>query len=212
MLFRSYRRCEENGFEECSLSKLESYRSEFYLSVSDHTNALKSSFIALRAKSKDPQSDLTWKLKSLRTISHEYIKTQNWFFAAKYLHELEDMAQNTEEEYYYKSETMLLRSLMLMMQGAPDEALVLIDSIPDIMRKDVSAQAQERSVIIKCRSLQYKGSINGFNQRYKPGIFSYFAGSYRLKCLSNQYVLQYNPHGKFQKCCNTFNFCPKSCS
>ena len=91
MLDSLYRRCEENGFEECSLSKLESYRSEFYLSVSDHTNALKSSFIALRAKSKDPQSDLTWKLKSLRTISHEYIKTQNWFFAAKYLHELEDI-------------------------------------------------------------------------------------------------------------------------
>ena len=156
----------ENGFKNCSLAKLEAYRCKFFSETLDNKNAMKSGFASLNAISEDPDADLTWKLKSLHTICHQYVSLQNWFLAAKYLHELDEMAKQSDERYYYGCASNLLKSLMLIMQNKIDEAMAMIDSMPDILANDTTSMAAQRATYMKCRALEYRGSLNGFSGRF----------------------------------------------
>lgn len=161
-----YSYCEAYGYKNCSRAKLEAFRCKFFLETQDNANAMKSAFACINAESDDPESDRTWKLLSLSSVCHQYIKVQNWFFVSKYLIDLDEMAKEGEESCYYQCVSSLLKALMLTMQNKPDEAMAMIDGMPDVLANDSSAKAPERAILIKCRALQYRGCVNGFSGRY----------------------------------------------
>ena len=168
------KRCENNDWIECSMPRLESATCTIYKNKADYINTLKHGFASLKSHSANPDDDKIWHLKSLYTISHQYITSQNWVMAAKYIHEIDNLATNHEESHYYKAGTQLLQSLMLMMQYKTDEALDMIDSTHVVMYQDtMTIEGKKRAYKIESRTLQYRGSINGFGSNYQESENNY---------------------------------------
>ncbi len=166
------KRCELNGWEECSRPKLEATNCNIYKNLADHTNALRCGFQTLSAESNNPEEDKEWKLKALRTIAHQYITAQNWIIAAKYIREMDAMAQNSKYEAYYGSISLLLKSLILMMQGNTDEALAMVDSTLNKLPHYENVTPEDKIQVL-CNAYYYRGSINGFGARYEDSEKDY---------------------------------------
>ena len=165
MLFRS-------GWQACSQVKLEAVNSDIYINLADQTNALSTAFAALAAETDNTQEDVFWHLKALQIISHQYIKSQNWILAAKYLRELDNLALKSSHNEYFHDISLSLRSLMEMMQGNTAMALELIDSIPTLDKLQEQMPLSDAFAVSR-RNLYYRGCLNGFGADYQGSTMDY---------------------------------------
>ena len=165
-------RCQERGWQECSQVKLEAVNSLIYINLADQVNGLSTAFASLNFTSEDKEEEVFWQLKSLQTIAHQYIKSQNWILAAKYLHEMEEMAKHSNQTIYYSYISSSLNALIEMLHGNTPMALAYIDQIPDLeILKNQMSMTDAMELI--CKKLYYRGSINGFGGKYEDSTKDY---------------------------------------
>lgn len=155
------RRCEANGWEECSRPRLEMINSIIYTYKEDPANTLHYAYNVLAVTTDLSEDNVFWRLMALQYISLAYSSSENWFMTARTVHEMETLAKAHGEKYaWYESVALMIRSQMLMRQGETDLALQAIDQAQAVMMRDTTRRGRSIAAHNRLDTEQFKADIS----------------------------------------------------